>query len=169
MGEIVLPNYPSEGQLTRVSTRRSARSEQVGELNYTQPGFSRLSGDHHRFCSVYAPGFTIKCTLTFSQDFRQGLFINLQIRLRKEDKPHFLQEIRVPSQEIPHRPQGDAGCPFYGKAVSPGADGREGQGFDALLPGQLQAAAVGTGQEVILALPAAVPDRAYGVDNITGL
>ena len=63
----------------------------------------------------------------------------------------------------------DLGGPLRREPIHPGADAREGDGFDAgLLSGEAKGFGIAGCQQFILVAPATVPDRADGMDNVLG-
>lgn len=71
-------------------------------------------------------------------------------------------------QEIADCPDGDGGGFFFGEVVDTGADVGEGDRFYSVLRRQPERIAIGIRQQFFFAVMAAVPDRAYGVDDIFG-
>jgi hypothetical protein len=63
---------------------------------------------------------------------------------------------------------GNARGTLQRKAVHAGADCREGNGTNGVLAGEFQAAAVATGEKLVLAVCAAVPDGADGMKDPFG-
>ncbi len=88
-------------------------------------------------------------------------------RLTKAAENYFFED-HLLCQERTNRGNGDPGRPVRWKPVDPGADGRKGDGAYALLLRQRQRGVVTTGEQVFLALAAALPDRPNGMDDIAG-
>ena len=63
----------------------------------------------------------------------------------------------------------DPGGAVLRETVDAGRDRREGNGTAAVLPGERQRVAVAGSEHLVLPLPAAVPDRAHGVDDVARL
>ena len=64
--------------------------------------------------------------------------------------------------------EADAARPVEGKAIGAGRDRGEGDGLEPVGLGECQAVAIARGERLVLALVAAVPDRADGVDDVAG-
>lgn len=84
------------------------------------------------------------------------------------DHPHPLRQV-VLCQKVHDGLQRHRGGLGQGIAVDPGGDGWEIHGADAVLRRQGQAGAVAGGQQGGLAMAAALPDGAGGVEHILGL
>lgn len=71
-------------------------------------------------------------------------------------------------QGVAHGLQGDGCRRFCGIAVDAGADAREGDAAYLVRFGKMQAVGVGSGELCGFVLPATMPDRADGVDDVAG-
>ena len=97
-----------------------------------------------------------------------GLAVDVRGILRVADHPHPTGMVMGP--KILHDGfQGYAGRLGHGISVDPGGDGGEVHGINAVLTGKLQTAPVAGGQRRRFAMPAALPDGPYGVNDIPGL
>ena len=71
-------------------------------------------------------------------------------------------------EPAPYLAHGDGGGAVPGKGVDAGGDRGEGDGVKTVQGAELQGVAVAAREELVLALAAAVPDRADGVDDVPG-
>ena len=93
------------------------------------------------------------------------LLESVEVLVREEDEARFLDPW-VTIERRPRRLEGDSRRPFDREAVDARRDRRERDGSAVELGGDLERASVARGEELVLGRVAALPDRAYGVNDV---